>query len=221
VAALGVTGESLHRGLTVVERDGRWYLTLLPSVFGAVDDVLAAMAPAELDALGEGAEAALADSFGMSGAADLEPFDEPGSSFDTEYDAGWGPVDGNDWPIDAAIVPVGSDAWGSDPNFSDIGFLLDLDLTAAVATEIWSADGAAVSVVTMPDASFVPALTAEAREWGHDVVNGAPGLPEGTVMIDKGDGWALYVYRKYTILTFSDDDLPLALEVLGVMAGQP
>ncbi len=62
----GLVGTDLWKAdLTVVERDGRWYVSLVPSMLYRVNDVLVEMEPADIEAMIDDFEELVSSAFGM------------------------------------------------------------------------------------------------------------------------------------------------------------
>ncbi len=220
----GLVGtDSWKAELTVVERNGRWYVSLIPSMLYRVNDVLVEMEPADIDAMIDGFDelvnSALDLGMGFGGTGlgatgfgleeETTEFESVGDSIDGEY------------PSDPAVVPPGADSWGADPEFTDIAFA-EIDMTGAVATEVLDADGGYITVVTMPDTSHVePYIDYELGTWGYQMMDPSlvpAGLPAGTQVIDQDDGFAAFLYGPYLISVFDEGGTALAIEVLSHLA---
>ncbi len=228
---IGVGGSDAGRQFwtgawTVVERDGRWYLSVVSSLLAGVNDGLVSLEPADIDAMVDGLDAlvggfgGIAQDLGSGLGADALSTEEDamGGSFlgADETDGGQG-FEVEDSPIDPMVVPEGAEAWGADPYFSEVT-TLGIDTIGAIATDLMDDDGAYVSVITMPSPDFVAETIRSATEdWGYSLVRPADlpaGLPDGTQMIDMGDGFTLYLYDRYAISTYLSEDADLAVRVL-------
>ncbi len=95
-------------------------------------------------------------------------------------------------------------------------------MTGAIATQVFGADGGYLTVVTMPDTSHVePYIAFERGTWGYEMMDPAlvpAGLPAGTQVIDREEGWAAYLYGPYVISVSDESGSALAVEVLSHLA---
>ncbi|MDA3039329.1 MAG: hypothetical protein O3C27_07320 [Actinomycetota bacterium] len=97
--------------ITVVERDGRWYLSLMPAVLYSINDALIELQPSDIDPFIESFDDLTSSllGLGMMGVGQEESFE-----FESGQDSG---IE-TDHPSDPAVVPPGAQSWGRIPSSS-------------------------------------------------------------------------------------------------------
>lgn len=233
----GVWGNALgselwNSSVTVVERDGRWYVSSVPTTLYQVRDFLAGLQPDEFDELVASVESGIADPFSLmgmgmgtvTGMGSDDQFTEVEDAIEDTGEATIGDEETfEELAMDPAVIPPGSDGWGTDPSFSMLtGF--GTDVSAALGTDVMDDTGAYVSVVTMPNADHIAvAVTGAEQQWGYPLMDPASvpaGLPPGTQVLDMGDGHAMILYQQYALTVFTAEDVALAVRILAhVSAG--
>ncbi len=215
--------EEYTSGITVVERDGRWYVSGMPTIIGAYTDLLASLEPQDIDeftsffkdsldgALGSG----VGDLFGGAGdftsvSPEPDPFlIEEDPFFEEEED----PFFEEDDPFDYVQPDLTQDAIdtmlpGLDISASDADSAYFASATGFPATwYVWAYDfdtGASVEVVAF-DVTAQELTAAMDESFAYERVD-VPGLPEGAVAFDWPDVDRAVVIDNYIVSAYFNDD---------------
>ncbi len=168
--------EGLETGITVVERDGRWYVSMVPTYFGMINDVLERLERSDVD---EGIE------WFTDLAGEIDPLaglGEPSGSTFVEIDDAIS--SGDDMADDGFDTIEDSIA---DPDPVDVASVLGVDVPSA--EDVWDYDAAtwwASTVLGGPPAEAYATLWI-GFSWVDVVVVGTPGeaLTTGDLLAEE------------------------------------
>ncbi len=214
--------ETSELGATVVERDGRWYVSGMPTVLYGYADILAQIDRADVDAfvdtwgeLLEGlAEAGMGGLFSDEDAFD--EFDEDAfDQFDEEAFDDLDPVDPGERPaffdvdpIDAAFFQPEMDLFANDPS-AYFGFSTDLDPVAY--TSGWTPDfDTVIDIARFAEGSGSMLIADLEADQFYEPIE-LPGLPDDAVAFTWPDVDYMVVRGDVVVSTWSEMDLDVLL----------
>lgn len=202
-------------GVTVVERDGRWYVSGMPSIVGVYADLLAGLDRADLDRIERDLEAlaeggfGLFDEFAGGGAMffgdpfePVDPFveDDPFAEDDPFIEPELAPEVA---PEDAALFPEDFDLFANDPGF---WFGFDSQLVPLGYTSAWTPDFDLVDVARFAPGSGPQLLADLEADERYELID-VSGLPDGAVAYEYSEVDVMVVYRDFVVSTWLDDDI--------------
>jgi hypothetical protein len=189
--------DELNTGVTVVQRDGRWYVSVVPTVIYGYRDLLALLEPSDIDSFFD--EVATFNDlgprflFGQIGAGSsstAEAFTAIESSVaeSEESSEDWEPEEWeqeereeDEWEepaSDDSVVPADASSYGQ---ALDSWYYFDSSLLPADVVITWVVtDDRSVDVVTLSDETAVQALLAVVQTDEEWIEASSEGWPEGT-----------------------------------------
>ena len=226
-------------GITVVERDGVWFVSGMPTIIGAYTDLLASLDPQDIDDFTTFFEDSIDSVFGLgnplfAGGGDvfeLQPieddsfFDDQPLNNDDVGDllTGDDPVFDEEIPElsveDLEVFLPGLEVTASDPEFAY--FAGETGLPALSYGYAYGADGDSVEIVRF-DATAAELNAAMDSSFAYEVVE-VQNLPEGATAYDWPDVDRAIVVDNYIVSAYFDEDggsMRLLLEQVTFITGR-
>ncbi len=205
-------------GVTVVERDGRWFVSGMPTIIGFYTDLLAEMEPSDIQNFIDGWNSFAAE--GLFGFAnEFGMVDEDGDTLDFEDGTFGGVDDGEEIetlpeiPVlqeDLDLFPSGSEPYGNDPEWY---FGFESSLRPLAYTSSFDADFNFVEIARFPEGSHETILADLEADVRYESVS-IPGLPAEATAFEYPDVDVMIVIGDLVISSWTADDLaPLIAQV--------
>ncbi len=221
-----VSGSSY--GVTVVERDGSWYVSGFPTIIGAYTDLLASLEPQDIEDLTDFFGGSLEDAFelgdplfgeltgGTDPFGDFEPIienpsiEEPVFEDFPEDEEGYDPFGADEEASaeieladeDAALFPSGWVVFASDKDFA---YFAGTTGIPAVSYTTGYFDGGPSILVERFDASAEQLNAGMVDAFPYELVE-VPGLPAGAMAYDWADVDRAIVIDGFIVSAYFDDD---------------